>query len=96
MLALGGKEFAPGHDLRMLLQQRATLAFGHATPHTELDAVVEGIGTALGDDRAVPADDRGLALGGPSDEQFIWIGLSASRLRHPGDAGLGLSTLDDN
>jgi hypothetical protein len=80
----------------MLFQQCPTLTLGHATPHTELNAVVEGIGTALRDHRAVPADDRGLALGGPTDEQFIGIGLPASGLRHPRDAGLGLDTLDDN
>jgi hypothetical protein len=41
----------------------------------------------------VPADHGGFALGSAADEQFIGIGLSATGLRDPCDAGLGLSTL---
>ena len=33
----------------MLLEQRATLALGHATPDAELDPVVQGVGPALSD-----------------------------------------------
>ena len=51
----------------MLLEQRASLTFGHATPDAELDPVVQGIGTALRDHRAVPTDHRGFALGGAAD-----------------------------
>jgi hypothetical protein len=79
----------------MLLEQSAALTFGHATPHAELDSIVERIGAALRDYRAVPADHRGFALGGAADEQLIGIGLSAPRLGNPRDAGLGLSTLDN-
>ncbi len=57
----------------MLLEQRAALSFGHATPDAELDPVVQGIGTALRDHRAVPTDHRGFALGGAADEQLIRI-----------------------
>ena len=57
----------------MLLEQRAALSFGHATPDAELDPVVQGIGTALRDHRAVPTDHRGFALGGSADEQLIRI-----------------------
>ena len=57
----------------MLLEQRASLTFGHATPDAELDPVVQGIGTALRDHRAVPTDHRGFALGGAADEQLIRI-----------------------
>ena len=52
----------------MLLEQRATLPFGHPAPNPELDAVVECIGAALGDHRAVPADDCRFALRGPPHE----------------------------
>lgn len=57
----------------MLLEQRASLTFGHATPDAELDPVVQGIGATLRDHRAVPADHRGFALGGAADEQLIRI-----------------------
>ena len=57
----------------MLLEQRASLTFGHATPDAEPDPVVQGIGTALRDHRAVPTDHRGFALGGAADEQLIRI-----------------------
>ena len=43
---------APGADVGPALEQRAALALGHAAPHAELGAVVEGVGEALGDDRA--------------------------------------------
>ena len=46
----------------MLTQQRTTLTFGHATPHTELDALIQGVGAAFGQHRAVAANDGRLAL----------------------------------
>ena len=95
MFALGGEEICPGNHFWMLLEQSATLAFGHPAPDTELHAVVEGIGTTFQDHRAVPADDGGFALRGTSDEQFVWIGLAAPSLGYPGDSGFGLGALDD-
>ena len=76
----------------MLLEQGATLALGHTAPDTELDLVVEGVGTAFGDDGAVPADDGRLTLGGATYEQLIGVRLAAARLRNPRDPGLGLSS----
>lgn len=52
----------------MLLEECAALTFGHAAPYAELDAIVECIGAAFGDDGAVPADDGGFALGGAANE----------------------------
>ena len=78
----------------MLLEQCAALAFGHATPDTEFDAVVEGIGAAFQDHRAMPADDGGFALGCATYEEFVRIGLTASGLGYPGDSGLGLCAVD--
>lgn len=52
----------------MLLEEGAALTLGHAAPHAEFDAIVECVGTAFHDDGAVPADDRGFALGGAADE----------------------------
>lgn len=64
----------------MLLEQCATLAFGHTAPDAELDAVVQSVGAALGDHRAVSADDGGFTLGGAADEEFIGISLAAASL----------------
>ena len=80
MFALGGEEVGPGNNFGVLLEQCAALPLGHPTPHAELDAVVEGIGAALRDHRAVPADDGGFALGRAADEQFVRVGLPATSL----------------
>ena len=80
MFALGGEEVGPGHHFGVLLEQGATLAFGHPAPHTELDAIVEGVGTAFKNHRAVPTDHRGFALRGSPDEQFVGVGLAAPGL----------------
>lgn len=68
MFALGGEEVGPGHDLGVLLEQCTALALGHSAPHAELDSVVEGVGPAFEDHRAVPADHCGFALGRAADE----------------------------
>ncbi len=94
MFALGGEEVGPGHHLGVLLEQRAALTLGHPTPDTELDAVVEGVGPALRDHRAVPADDCGFALGRAADEQFVGVGLPATSLGNPCNTGLGLCALN--
>lgn len=70
----------------MLAQEGAALTLGQAAPHTELDAVVEGICAAFELYRAVPADGRGLALSCPSHEQIVRVSAPASRLGHPGQA----------
>ena len=94
MFALRGEELGPGNHLGVLLEQGAALAFGHAAPDAEFDLVVEGIGAALENHRAMPADNGGFALRGPAHEEFIWIGLAASSLGYPSDTRLGLRTLD--
>ena len=94
MFALGGKELGPGNDLGVLLEKGAALAFGHAAPDTEFDAVVEGIGATFENHRTVTADDGGFALRCAANEEFIRIGLAASSLGHPRDTGLGLCALD--
>src|SRR5689334_784482 len=94
MFALCGEEIGPGHYFGMLLEQCATLAFGHPTPHPELDAIVEGIGAAFQDHRAMPADHGGFALGRATYEQFVGVSLAASSLGNPRDPVLGLHALD--
>ena len=94
VLALGGEELGPGNHLGVLLEQGATLTLGHATPHAELHPVVQGVGAALGDHRAVPANDRGLALRGATHEEFIGIRPAAASLGHPRDTGFGFCAMD--
>lgn len=65
VLALGGEELGPGIDFGMLLEQGTTLTLGHSAPDSELDAIVQRIGAAFEDHRAVPTDHRGFPLGGP-------------------------------
>ena len=78
----------------MLLEQRATLAFGHAAPDAEFDAVIQGVGATFEDHWTMPTDDGGFALRCAANEEFIRIGLAASSLGYPGDTGLGLCALD--
>jgi hypothetical protein len=95
VFALGGEEVCPGNHLRVLLEQGAALAFGHAAPDSEFDAIVEGVGAAFENHRAMPADNGGFALGGAAYEEFIWICLAASSLGYPGDTRLGFRAVDD-
>lgn len=68
MFALGGEEVCPGDHLGVLLEQCAALAFRHAAPDAELNAVIQCVGATFGDHRAVPADHRGFALSRTADE----------------------------
>jgi hypothetical protein len=78
----------------MLLEQCAALAFGHTTPDAELHTVVQRICATLEDHRAMPADDRGLSLRGTPNEQFIGVAGATAGFGNPGNAGLGLRTMD--
>ena len=88
------EEVSPGNDLGVLLEQGTALAFGHAAPDAEFDAVIQGVGATFEDHWTMPADDGGFALGCAANEEFIRIGLAASSLGHPRDSGLGLYALD--
>jgi len=78
----------------VLLEQGPALALGHAAPNSELHPVIQGIGSALGDHRAVPADDRGLALGSPTNEQLVRIGRTTQSLGYPRDPGFPVRYLE--
>ena len=67
--SLGYEKLGPGIHLRVPLQQRATLAFGHTAPDTELHLVVECLGGALGHDRTVPANCGRFSLRRSANEQ---------------------------
>lgn len=71
----------------MLLEQGAALTLGHTAPDAELHTIVEGVGSAFGDHRTVPADDRGFALRSTANKQLIGIRRPAQSLRDPGYAG---------
>ena len=90
-LDLLGEEVRPGPDLGVLLEQCAALTLGHAAPDAELDPVVQRVGTALEQHRAVTADGGRLTLGGSADEEFIRIDVLAAGLGHP-----FLAALPDN
>src|SRR5699024_9928494 len=51
LLRQAAQDLRPVAHIRMLAQQATPLPLGHAAPHTEVDAVVEGVGQALGLDR---------------------------------------------
>lgn len=87
VLALDREELSPRDDLGMLLEQGAALTLGHPAPDAELHPVVEGVGTALRDDRTVTANDGSFALRRSAHEQLVGIGRSTQGLGHPGDPG---------
>lgn len=64
-------------------QKCAAFPLSHATPHAELDAVVQRVGQALGPHRASGAHRLRPVLRCSLNEQFIWIGSAAGRLRTP-------------
>ena len=74
---------AQERDVGTALEQRPALALGHPAPDAELGAVVEGVGQALGDDRAALADDLGGLLGRALDEEGVGVRLRAPPQRRP-------------
>ena len=69
----GLEQVAPRGDIRTTAEQCAALALSHAAPHAELDAVVEGIGQAVGAHDATGANGLGPVLGGSLDEQGVRV-----------------------
>ena len=67
------EEVRPRDDVRVLLEQCPALALSHAAPDPELDLVVQRVRPALLHYRAVTADHRRLALGGPPNKQLIGV-----------------------
>ena len=87
VFSLGGEKLGPRIYIRVLLQQHATLAFGHAAPDTELHPVVECLGGTLGHDRTVPANHGRFSLRRSANEQFVGVSGATPRTRHPRVAG---------
>ncbi len=71
----------------MLLEQGTALTLRHTAPDAELNAVVQSVRSAFGDDRAVPADDGGLSLGSAADEKLVGISRTTETFRDPRDSG---------
>src|SRR5699024_6683501 len=63
------QQLPPRPDIGATAQQRSPLALRHPTPDAELDAIVEGVGKALGADGTATADDLRLVLRGSLDEE---------------------------
>jgi hypothetical protein len=80
----------------MLLEQGTALTLRHTAPNSELHTIVQRVGTTLGDDWAMPADDRGFALGGTPHEELIGVLATAARLGNPSDSGFGLRSMGRN
>jgi hypothetical protein len=89
VFALSREVFSPRNHFWVLLEQCAALPFGHPAPDTELDAIVERVGGALGDDGTVPANRGRLALRRAGHEQFVRIGGVTAGLRYPGARFIG-------
>jgi hypothetical protein len=85
------EEVRPRHHVGVLPEQRPALALGHAAPNAELDLVVQRVRPAFLHYRAVTADDRGLALGGAADKQFVGIGGPTECSRYPGNPFFGVN-----
>jgi hypothetical protein len=94
VLTLGGEQVGPRHDLGVLLEEGTAMTFGNPAPDTEFDAVIERIGSALDDHRAVSTDHRGFSLGRAAHEQFVWVSGTTEGFGHPRGADLGLRTVD--
>ena len=90
VLAPRGEEVGPGDNLGVLLDQRASLAFGQAAPNTKLHMVVERVGEALGDDGTTPTNNRRSPLRRSSNKEVVGIVGATPRFRYPLDAGFGL------
>src|SRR5690348_12874080 len=79
----------PGGDSRPAPQQCSTLAFGHSSPHTEFNALVQGVRETLGPNTAAGTQCFGLVLRRALDEQVVGIGrpaqplLTPTGIRHP-------------
>src|SRR2546423_5121715 len=73
----------PARHLRMPAQQGPPLAFGHATPHPELDPVVERVRQALVPHRAAATDPLRDVLLRALDEERIRIPVPARRHAGP-------------
>lgn len=68
LLTLAFEEFGPGVDVGVLFEESASLTLSHASPDPEFDAIVEGVGAALHEDRAMPTDSCCLALRSTTDK----------------------------
>jgi len=77
------QEFLPGPHVRATAQERAALALGHASPHAELDVVVEGVGEALGPHHAAEAPGLHPVLRGSLDEQLVRVEVTTGGVGRP-------------
>lgn len=67
----------------MATQHRPALAFGHASPDSELSAVIQCISQALGHHRTLLTDSLRLLLGRALDEKVVRFAVPTGGLRSP-------------
>src|SRR5262245_6768268 len=67
------EQFAPRNDVGPATQQRPPLTLSHATPHAELDPVVERVGQALRPYGAAAADQLGPVLRRSLNEKLVRV-----------------------
>ena len=72
-----GQVVSPIRDVGVLAQQGTALALGQPAPNTELDAIIQGVGAAFGQHRAVAANDGRLALFCTAHKEGIRVTLAA-------------------
>src|SRR5699024_9945254 len=77
------QQAGPVRDITPAAQQCPTFPLRHATPHAEVDAVVQGFGQTLRAYGAAHADSLGPVLLGSLDEQPVRIGVAARRKHSP-------------
>ncbi len=79
----GLQQTTPGRDQRAPPQEGPPIALSHPTPDSMLDPVVEGVGKALGAQRAAGAEGLGPILRRALDEQLVRISGAADRSLTP-------------
>src|SRR6185437_2705048 len=88
----GLEHLAPAGHLRVAAQQRPPFALRHAAPHTELDAVVEGIGEAFVPNWAAAANPLRHVLLGALHEERVRVAIATCRHTRPVDDHGHIST----
>jgi hypothetical protein len=83
LLARRSQERPPRRHLWPAAEQRPALAFGHAPPHSELNAIVKGVCEALGANRAPLADELCSVLRGSLNKQLIRVTAPTRRPARP-------------
>ena len=69
--------------MRVAAERCATLALSQPSPHSELDSVIQCVGTTIKQDWTVLADLSCFPLGGPLHKESVWVAFAAASLSNP-------------